>query len=84
MKFYLPQVLLILKIMVLPKKVWNINKYKSKPSLGNSHLLKATEVFETLLPDHSQETLGLGGGERHGNSKRENKSPSFVFTFNDK
>lgn len=83
MKFYLPQVLLILRIMVLPKKVWNINKHKSKPSLGNSHLLKATEVFETLLPDHSQETLG-GKKEKHGNLKRENKSPSFVLTFNDK
>lgn len=59
MKFYLPQVLLILKIMALPKKkkIWNVNKYKSIPNLGNSHLLKAREVFQPLQPYRSQEIL---------------------------
>jgi len=37
MKYDLPPVLQILKIMVLQgKKVWNINKYESKPNLGNA------------------------------------------------
>lgn len=37
MKYDLPPVLLILKIMVLQGgKVWNINKYDSKPNLGNA------------------------------------------------
>lgn len=67
MKFYLPQVLLILKLMVLrgkkKKKVWNRNKYEAKPNLGNSHLLnppllKATEVFQPLLPYHFSRDFG--------------------------
>lgn len=44
------------------KKVWNINKYESKPNLGNSHLLnppllKAAEVCQPPLPYHSPEIL---------------------------
>ena len=65
MKFYLPQVLLILKIMALPKKkkkVWDVNKYKSQPNLGKcslakSSLLTAREVFQPLLACHSQGIL---------------------------
>lgn len=45
------------------KKVWNRNKYEAKPNLGNSHLLnppllKATEVFQPLLPYHFSRDFG--------------------------
>lgn len=61
MKFYLPPVLPILKIMVLQKKKSLEHKQmlNAKPNLGNSHLLNppllnATGVLQPLLPYNSQ------------------------------
>lgn len=73
------------KLQSYPKELWNTNKYKSKPNLGNSHLLnplllKAT-VFQLLLPYCSQEIFGK---RKASQFNKEDKSPSVVFTFNDK